>query len=222
MVRLTTKSTASQAFIRPAAAAAKSTASSKAAFSAAVKGAVATAAATRTARTLGVTRPTVPVSGGGSAPATASNDTTADSTATSSNGVSSTASANTAAADSGALPNLSDVFPTAESIFGNIKLYQDNPTLKLPDGSSMACNNLAYATPEAAQVVAQLLGGTVVACNNTGSSSGPVQQNQLNQMVQFDNGVMVNAGYVVSYYTHHWSATMINNALAEVRAMGNT
>jgi hypothetical protein len=101
--------------------------------------------------------------------------------------------------------------PTAEDVFGA------NPWLTNPGGvsatGSFGYNPQYFATPETAQKVAQLLGGTVVQQNAMVGNGGPFSQTAPNQMVQLANGHLVNAGLTASYYTHGWSQTQINQML---------
>jgi hypothetical protein len=47
---------------------------------------------------------------------------------------------------------------------------------------------------------------------------GPFQQNQMNQMIEFPNGNVVNAGILASYFDRGWSQPEIDSAIAgEIR-----
>ena len=101
--------------------------------------------------------------------------------------------------------------PTAESLFGN------NPWIANPGGTGPGCtysyNQVYFATPQTAAIVAQMLGGTVVP-QNALTPSGPFTQNQPNQMVQLPNGRLVNAGLIADMYNHGYTQSTVNQMVA--------
>jgi hypothetical protein len=101
--------------------------------------------------------------------------------------------------------------PTAQDVFGA------NPWLSAPGGvtpsGSYGFNPDYFATPQTAQKVAQLLGGTVVETSAMVGSNGPFTQSAPNQMVKLPNGHLINAGLTATYYTHGWSQAQINQML---------
>ena len=84
---------------------------------------------------------------------------------------------------------------------------------------SYGYNSYYFATPATAQVVANMLGGTVVASNDITSALGsPFAQSQPNLMVELPNGAQVNAGLVAQIYTHGYPQTTINQMIAQIAA----
>jgi hypothetical protein len=102
--------------------------------------------------------------------------------------------------------------PTLESVFGGSP-YVSNPGGTAPNGVSYGYNPTYFATQSAADKLAQMYGGTVVE-KNAITPYGPFQQNQMNQMIQFPNGNVVNAGILASYFDRGWSQEQINGAIA--------
>lgn len=101
--------------------------------------------------------------------------------------------------------------PTAESVFGP-NPWLTNPTGMGPTGV-YSYNPLYFATPQTAAKVAQMLGGTVVASNQF-TAGGPFAQQQPNQMVQLENGQLVNPGLVAAFYTHGYPQSYIDRLIA--------
>ncbi len=78
-------------------------------------------------------------------------------------------------------------------------------------------NSYYFATPATAQIVAKMLGGTVVASDAIlGDVGGPFAQSQPNLMVQLPNGAQVNAGLVAQIYTHGYPQSTINQMIAQI------
>ena len=102
--------------------------------------------------------------------------------------------------------------PTLESVFGGSP-YASNPGGTAPNGVSYGYNPTYFATRSAADKLAQMYGGTVVEANAI-TPYGPFQQNQVNQMIRFSNGNVVNAGILASYFDRGWSQEQINGAIA--------
>jgi hypothetical protein len=76
-------------------------------------------------------------------------------------------------------------------------------------------NPIYFATPQTAQTVAQMVGGTVVSANQITTAPGsPFQQNQPNLMVQMPNGGLINPGLVADIYTHGWNQAFENQQVA--------
>ena len=98
-------------------------------------------------------------------------------------------------------------------------LFGANPWLTDPTGSGPGpvtnYNPIYFATPQTAQTVAQMVGGTVVSEQVfTPSPGSPFQQNEPNLMVQLPNGGLVNPGLVADIYTHGWNQTFVNQQVA--------
>jgi hypothetical protein len=102
--------------------------------------------------------------------------------------------------------------PTLQSMFGGSP-YASNPGGMAPNGVTYGYNPTYFATKSAADKLAQMYGGTVVEMNAI-TPYGPFQQNQMNQMIRFSNGNVVNAGILASYYDRGWSQEQINGAIA--------
>jgi hypothetical protein len=99
-------------------------------------------------------------------------------------------------------------------------LFGANPWLTDPTGSGPGggvtnYNPIYFATPQTAQTVAQMVGGTVVSTQVfTPSPGSPFQQNQPNLMVQLPNGGLINPGLVADIYTHGWNQSFVNQQVA--------
>lgn len=102
--------------------------------------------------------------------------------------------------------------PTLQSVFGGSP-YSANPGGMAPNGVTYGYNPTYFATKSAADKLAQMYGGTVVQMNAI-TPYGPFQQNQMNQMIQFSNGNIVNAGILASYFDRGWSQEQIDGAIA--------
>ncbi len=102
--------------------------------------------------------------------------------------------------------------PTLQSVFGT-NPYATNPGGVGPNGVSYGYNPTYFATRATADKLAQMYGGTVVEANAI-TPYGPFQQNQMNEMIRFPNGNVVNAGILASYFDKGWSQEQINGAIA--------
>jgi hypothetical protein len=89
-----------------------------------------------------------------------------------------------------------------------------NPVGKNPDGTLFGYNPWYFATPQAAEQVAQMLGGTVVASNEFTAAGSPFVQQQPNLMVEMADGRRINAGLVASFYAHGYPQSYINTLIA--------
>jgi hypothetical protein len=108
--------------------------------------------------------------------------------------------------------------PTLQSVFGS-NPYITNPGGVAPNGVTYGYNPTYFATRATADKLAQMYGGTVVEMNAI-TPYGPFQQNQMNEMIKFPNGNVVNAGILASYYDRGWSQEQINSAInAEINAI---
>lgn len=98
-------------------------------------------------------------------------------------------------------------------------LFAGNPWVTDPTGSGPGpvthYNPVYFATPQTAQTVAQMVGGTVVSTEVFTSAPGsPFQQNEANLMVQLPNGGLINPGLVADIYTHGWNQAFVNQQVA--------
>jgi hypothetical protein len=97
-------------------------------------------------------------------------------------------------------------------------LFGANPWLADPTGSGPGpvtnYNPIYFATPQTAQTVAQMVGGTVVSTDVFTPGGGPFQQNEPNLMVQLPNGGLINPGLVADIYTHGWNQAFVNQQVA--------
>jgi len=59
-----------------------------------------------------------------------------------------------------------------------------------------------------------MYGGTVME-QNAITPYGPFQQNQKNEMIQFSNGNVVNAGILASYFNRGLTLDQINQAISK-------
>jgi hypothetical protein len=76
-------------------------------------------------------------------------------------------------------------------------------------------NPIYFATPETAQTVAQMVGGTVTSTQVFTSAPGsPFQQDEPNLMVQLPNGAVINPGLIADIYTHGWNQALENQQVA--------
>jgi len=160
-----------------------------------------------------------------SAPAASSNAAATDSTSTA---AAAQTSANTTAGISSSpvtIPGISTTDPnavlTAQNVFG------DSPWILSAGGTgptgNFSLNPEYFATEQTADTVAQMVGGTVVAVNQMGSTpADPFSQNVDNEMIQLADGSMINAGLVAGFFTHGYSLsmvqTMIQNEVKNVQA----
>jgi hypothetical protein len=71
-----------------------------------------------------------------------------------------------------------------------------------------------FATPQTAETVAKMLGGTVVESNEIITGPSVFRQDQPNLMVQLPNGGKVNPGLIATFFTHNWPASFVNQQIA--------
>ena len=103
--------------------------------------------------------------------------------------------------------------PTAESVFGD-NPWVDNPTGTAQDGSTWSYNPLYFATEATANKVASMVGGKVIQQElMTPTAGSPLQQSQLNEMVQLKDGSVVNPGLIAGFYQHGYSQSMIDTMI---------
>jgi hypothetical protein len=92
-------------------------------------------------------------------------------------------------------------------------VWETAPTGTGPNGLTFSYNPVYFATQQTAEVVAKMLGGTVVQANAIANGGG-FQQQQPNYMVQMPDGRQFDAGLVASYYSHGYSQGFINQEIA--------
>ena len=108
------------------------------------------------------------------------------------------------------------VIPTAQSVFGD-NPWIANPGGVAPNGVAYGYNPEYFATRATADKLAQMYGGTVEEANAI-TPYGPFRQNQMNEMLRFSNGNVVNAGILASYYNRGYTQEQIDLAIAgEIR-----
>lgn len=98
-------------------------------------------------------------------------------------------------------------------------LFGPTPWLTDPTGSGPGptthYSQYYFATPQTAQTVASMVGGTVVSANEMVTAPGsPFIQNQPNLMVQLPNGGLVNPGLIATFFTHQWPTSFINQQIS--------
>jgi hypothetical protein len=106
-----------------------------------------------------------------------------------------------------------DPVPTLESVFG------DNPWVANPTGQgplgTYSFNPIYFATPQTAEKVAELLGGTVIQQNALCSApNSPFQQQQANYMVKLPSGRVTNPGLVAAYFQRGYPQSTIDRLLS--------
>ena len=163
-----------------------------------------TRTAAEEARKIGVAMPT-----GGKA--VASSPTPASTTSGSSSSSTPSSSTTPASGTSGSGSSA----PTAQSVFGATP-WETGVYGTGPNGMTYGYNSYYFATPATAQIVANMLGGAVVASNDIASAAGPFSQSQPNLMVQLPNGAQVNAGLVAQIFTHGYPQSTINQMIAQI------
>lgn len=99
--------------------------------------------------------------------------------------------------------------PTAQEVFGPNPWIKNPTGTYLTNGQSYPFNPYYFATPEAAQKVAEMVGGTVFETYAI-TRFGPFSQSDPNRMVQLPNGVIINAGLFISFWDHGYSQSYID------------
>jgi hypothetical protein len=108
------------------------------------------------------------------------------------------------------------VNPTAQSVFGE-NAWIANPGGVAPNGVAYGYNPEYFATRATADKLAQMYGGKVEEANAI-TPYGPFRQNQMNEMIRFSNGNVVNAGILASYFNRGLTQEQIDTAIAgEIR-----
>jgi hypothetical protein len=160
------------------------------------------------ARKIGVAMPTT----GKAVASSSAPTTTAAGTSSSSSAPASTSSGTAATTESGSSA------PTAQSVFG-ANPWETGVYGTCSNGVTYGYNSYYFATPATAQIVANMLGGTVVASDAITSAPGsPFMQSQPNLMVQLPNGAQVNAGMVAQIYTHGYPQSTVDQMVAQIAA----
>jgi hypothetical protein len=105
--------------------------------------------------------------------------------------------------------------PTLKEVFGTDAVWVTDPLpAEVGPSATYPVNNLYFATPAAAAIVAKMLGGTLEKANSI-TSFGPFRQNQPNLMVRMppldneDVGRLINCGYIASLFTNGYSMPYI-------------
>ena len=109
-------------------------------------------------------------------------------------------------------PTAPPVVITAQSMFGP-NPWVLNPGGVAPNGVTYGYNPAYFATRETADTLAKIYGGTVEETNAI-TPYGPFKQNQLNEMIRFPNGNVVNAGILASYFDRGFSREQIDRSIA--------
>ena len=109
--------------------------------------------------------------------------------------------------------------PTVEEVFGKESPWVTDPAPAVltppPNSKSYPCNNLYFATPAAAAIVADMLGGTVEKAYSNISPNSPFIQNQPNLMVRMPAidgesvGALINAGYIATLFSYGFTSGYI-------------
>ncbi len=122
--------------------------------------------------------------------------------------------AQTASSTSSSTSTGDDSNDPAGPLFG-ANPWMTDPTGDGPGGYVTHYNPIYFATPQTAQTVASMLGGTVVPSVQMVSAPGsPFGQNEYNLMVQLPNGGMVNPGLIADIYTHGWNQSFVDQQVA--------
>jgi hypothetical protein len=110
-------------------------------------------------------------------------------------------------------PSLTPADDPAGPLFGASPWLTD-PTGNGP-GPVTHYNPIYFATPETAQTVAQMVGGTITSMQvMTPTPGSPFQQDEPNLMVQLPNGGLINPGLIADIYTHGWNQAFENQQVA--------
>jgi hypothetical protein len=90
--------------------------------------------------------------------------------------------------------------------------FDTNPTGHGPNSTSWGYNPAYFATRHTADVLAKMLGGTVVE-RNAICPSGPMVQDQTNFMIDLPDGRELNAGLVADIFNHGRSQQVVDEFL---------
>jgi hypothetical protein len=103
---------------------------------------------------------------------------------------------------------------TAQSVFGANPWRMDAMGTN-PNGTTFPYNPYYFATPEAAEILARMVGGKVAEEYSLVGSpgAGPFSQNYPNLMIEFVNGGRINAGLLMTFWNHYWNQEYINQGL---------
>lgn len=106
--------------------------------------------------------------------------------------------------------------PSAQDVFGS-NPWIENPGGVAPNGVTYGYNPEYFATRATADKLAQMYGGTVEETNAI-TPFGPFKQNQMNEMIRFPNGNVVNAGILAAYFNRGLTQVQIDSAISgEIR-----
>lgn len=98
--------------------------------------------------------------------------------------------------------------PTAQEVFGPDPWVKNPTGAETTTGQTYPFNPYYFATPEAAQIVADMVGGTVF--ESVITRFGPFTQSHPNQMVQLPSGKVINAGLFMSFWDNGYSQAYID------------
>ena len=115
---------------------------------------------------------------------------------------------------------ISTKVPTAEALFG-AHPWLENPTGSAPNGQTWSYNPLYFSTRQTAEAVANMVGGTVIEQKQI-CPTGPLVQNQPNEMVQLANGRIINAGQFASIFTHGYPQSFVDRLVQQELSGGTT
>jgi hypothetical protein len=98
-------------------------------------------------------------------------------------------------------------------MFGD-QAWMDNPQGTGPDNSSWSYNPIYFASEATAEKVAAMVGGTVIQQNvMTPTAGSPLQQSQMNEMVQLKDGSVINPGLVAGFFDHGYSKSFVDQMI---------
>ena len=101
--------------------------------------------------------------------------------------------------------------PTAESVFGPSP-WMASPAGTGPGETKWSYNPIYFATQATAEKVASMVGGHVIERNDI-TDGGPFHQTVPNEMVQFADGRILNAGLIANLFNHGYSQSYIDAQL---------
>jgi hypothetical protein len=103
--------------------------------------------------------------------------------------------------------------PTAESLFGPDP-FMKNPAGHGPNGKNWQYNPAYFATRHTADTIAKMIGGTVVE-RNAICPSGPMIQDQVNEMIVMPDGRELNAGLIADIFNHERCQSVVARMFLE-------